>query len=197
MENMTEPKIKSPLEFAVATLKQTAEFQRESRSKSIGASTNFHEKLAVLTAGSLALAVSGAGALYQKPLTDPIANRLLFDSLAISVACLWVSLVSSVIHNFLESYALHLDSKTDVHESTINLIGTLANMDENKNIEGKIAPIKKRLEDGLMSEQLRYQNRAIRARNVEMPLSVTAISLFALGYLSVVGYVFVLARSIH
>jgi len=123
MEDTNEPRIKSPLEFAVAALKQTAEFQRESQSKSIGASTNFHEKLAVLTAGSLALAVSGAGALHQKPLTNPVANRLLFDSLAISVACLWVSLVSSVIHNFLESYALRLDSKTDFHESTINLVG--------------------------------------------------------------------------
>jgi len=102
MEDMAEPKIKSPLEFAVETLKRTVEFHRESRSKSMGASTNFHEKLAVLTAGSLALAVSGAGALYQKPLTNPVANCLLLiawqfrSSVSVQTKCvgsrkLWVT----------------------------------------------------------------------------------------------------------
>ena len=90
-----------------------------------------------------------------------------------------------------------MDSETDIHESNINLIATLANMDENKNIEGEMIPIRERLEKALMSGQLRSANRAISVRMIEMPLSVEAILLFALGYLSVVGYVLVLARSIH
>ncbi len=194
---MTEPKSIPP--EVVARVKQAFDSHRASQTQSTGASTNFHEKLAVLTAGSLALAVSGAGALYQKPLTDPFANRLLFDSLAISVACLWASLVGSVLHNFLESYALHSDSKTDFLESSVNLFGIALSIGaEVKDEDGNtISPFKGKIVDSLRSKQQQHLMRAISVRRVEMPLSVIAISLFALGYLSVVGYVLVLAASVR
>jgi hypothetical protein len=169
---MTEPTFNFPPE-AVAITKQAFESHRASQTRSIGASTNFHEKLAVLTAGSLALAVSGAGALYQKPLTNPVANRLLFESLAISVVCLWISLISSVLHNFLESYALHLDSKADFLESSIHIFGVALSVGaEVKDAEGNVVqPFKGKIVDSVRNSQHRHLMRSISVRNCEMPLS--------------------------
>src|SRR6266404_3703690 len=105
----------------VERINKGIEAHKRVQAQSTGASVSFHEKLAVLTAGSIALAVSGSGALYQKPLADIALTHRLFYSLTISVACLWLSLVASLIHNFLESYALHLDSRVGFNESSLNL----------------------------------------------------------------------------
>jgi hypothetical protein len=168
---------------------------KKAQSQSAGASVSFHEKLAVLTAGSLALAVSGAGALYQKPMSDVAATHYLLYSLMISVMCLWLSLAASIVHNFLESYALHLDSEVAFNESSVNLFGLVLEMDNIKRMEGDISQVKEMVESGLKAKQLRDVQRAALLRKSELPVSIAAVSLFALGYLPVVGYVIVLARN--
>lgn len=104
-----------------------------------------------------------------------------------------------MLHNFLESYALHLDSKADFLESSINLFGVALSVGaEVKDADGNvIPPFKGKIVDSLKSNQHRHLMRSISVRNFEMPLSVIAIALFSLGYLSVVGYVLVLARCVH
>jgi hypothetical protein len=109
----------------VARINKALESRKQVQSQSTGASVSFHEKLAVLTAGSLALAVSGAGALYQKPVADPNETHILLWSLVVSACCLWVSLVASVAHNFLESYCLHLDSRVGFLESSLQCFEVL------------------------------------------------------------------------
>ena len=49
-------------------IKKAAEAYKHVRRQGINASVSFHEKLAVLSAGSLALAVSGAG-IYTRSLS--------------------------------------------------------------------------------------------------------------------------------
>jgi hypothetical protein len=173
--------------------KQNVESHKRVLSQSISASVSFHEKLAVLTAGSLALAVSGAELLHQKPLTDMVANHHLLVVLAISVGCLWFSLVGSVTHNFIESYALSLDAKVQLRESQIAMVGKFADEDTVKGKYENVEEIKQQVTDELKSKQRSSVLRAERLRNFEMPLSMTAITLFALGYLSVAVYVVILA----
>jgi hypothetical protein len=181
----------------IENLKQIIASHRQVRSQSISASVIFHEKLAVLTAGSLALAVSGAGLLHQKPLTDVSANHHLLVVLAISVGCLWFSLVGSVGHNFLESYALSLDAKVEFLESTMAMVTTLVSDETIKkdSDDVTIAEVKQQVTDQLKSKQTPSVLRAQRLRNCEMPLSMVAITLFVLGYLSVATYVVILAFS--
>jgi hypothetical protein len=181
----------------IERINNSVDAHKRIQAQSTGASVSFHEKLAVLTAGSIALAVSGSGALYQKPLTDIILTHRLFYSLTISVVCLWLSLVASLLHNFLESYALHLDSRVGFIESTVNLFEVVLDMDEIKQMPGNISQVQEFVESRLQQGQQEDVLRAAFIRKWEMPISTIAVSLFALGYLSVVGYVFILARNVH
>ncbi len=199
-----EPSENEPkFEFSPKFLDHIVEMSKSHQqfaSQSIVASVNFHEKLAVLTAGSLALAVSGAGFLHQKPLANVSANHLLFVSLAILVACLWVSLVCSVAHNFLESYALHLDSIANTHRGAAKTVTAMFDEEAFKKLTGNsledAKSVKDWATDWINSKAQSTMKRAVSIREIEMPLSVMAISLFSLGYLSVVVYVFVLAWSV-
>jgi hypothetical protein len=186
----------------VERINKATEAWRRARSQSSGASIGFHEKLAVLTAGSLALAVSGAGALYQKPLTNSFAMHWLFCSLTASAACLWLSLVASVAHNFLETYAISIDAKVDFLESEFQIFEAFFTLTKEQTKElNAIDPHAIAHAEGevarLRSESTESTAKwAERLRKCELPLSIAAILLFVLGYLSVVGYVVVLARSV-
>ena len=77
-------------------IKKAADAYKRVQAQSIGAGVSFHEKLAALSAGSLALAVTGAGVLYQKPLTDAVLTHRIFVGLTVSVVIVWLSLVASL-----------------------------------------------------------------------------------------------------
>ena len=76
---------------------------------STAARTGFHEKLVVITAGSLTIVVTMAANIYIKPFPERLLNHRLLEGLAISAILLFLSLIASVIHNFLETEALHLE----------------------------------------------------------------------------------------
>jgi len=186
----------------VERVNKATEAWKRARSQSSGASISLHEKLAVLTAGSLALAVSGAGALYQKPLSTPFAMHWLFCSLTASVVCLWLSLVASVAHNFLETHALSRDAKVDFLESEFQIFEVLFGLtkEQTKELNAIDPRTFAHVEGGLAKLRRESTESAVkwteRLRKCELPLSIAAILLFVLGYLSVVGYVVVLARSV-
>jgi hypothetical protein len=182
-------------------LNKATEAWKQARSQSSGATISFHEKLAVLTAGSLALAVSGAGALYQKPLSSSFAMHWLFCSLTASAICLWLSLVTSIAHNFLETYAISMDAKIAGLESHFKIfeVGFGQTKDQLEEMALDTSTVTyaetelARLRVYSTESTLKW---AERLRKCELPLSIAAILLFVLGYLSVVGYVVVLARSV-
>jgi hypothetical protein len=187
-----------PSEY-VERINEATEAWKRSRTQSSGASISFHEKLAVLTAGSLALAVSGAGALYQKPLSSPSAMRWFFCSLTISSICLWLSLAASIIHNFLETYAISVDAQVDFLESGFQIFeaGFGLTKEEMEAIDPRAVERAENEIARLRTESTESAvKRAQRLRNWELPLSIAAIAFFVIGYLSVVGYIVVLSRSI-
>lgn len=76
------------------------------RALSNASRTNFNEKLAVLSAGSLALLGTASTTLYNKPLSSPAANHEVLLALGISAVLLWISLYLSIFHNLCDSYSL-------------------------------------------------------------------------------------------
>lgn len=175
---------------------------RRVRADSALARVNFHEKLAVITAGSLAIAVTVAGGLYQKPLQSTVATHWLFNTLAVSAILLWFSLVASVLHNFLESSALHFDTRLQFDEGTLTLFKAMFETGEIQRLGGaaepaEIAKVVDLVADKLLESQHRTVRQAESLRAWGMPLSIAATSLLGLGYLCVVIYIVVLARSVQ
>lgn len=144
----------------------------------------------MLSAGSLALAVSGAVALYQKPLPNGFPMHWGFLALEISASCLWLSLISSIAHNLLEAYAMHLLAKARLNEAVLELIDAVLPINLNDNN----ARIKKYLENEI-TRLVPKSTRISFLRKCEMPLSITAACLLAAGYFCVVGYITVLAKN--
>jgi len=186
----------------VERLNKATEEWRRARVQSSGASIGFHEKLAVLTAGSLVLAISGAGALYQKPTANSVAMHWLLYSLTASAVCLWLSLVASVVHNFCETYAINLDAEVDFVESELQIFDAVIGLtqEQRKDSVGDDAPIVARGKALIAQERDKSMKgplkRAHRLRQCELRLSIAPILLFVLGYLSVLGYVIVLSRTV-
>ncbi len=89
-----------------------------------------------------------------------------------------------------------MDSAVAFLESTLNAFGVLLETDEAKKWNS-VEEAKELIEVELKSKQGAHVMRAEKFRKFELPLSIAAVSLFALGYLWVVGYVFVLCRSVR
>jgi hypothetical protein len=162
---------------------------------SIDARVSFHEKLAVLTSGSLALAVSGAGYAYQKPLKTLSMTHWLLWCLLASAICLWLSLVASILHNFLEVRAKDAESDRAFYESVGEMFQAI--IDSEKMIE-----CERTTEDEKEVEFLAQKNRESqpplvtkvnRFRKFERLLSITASGLFVFGYFPVIIYMVRLA----
>jgi ABC-type multidrug transport system fused ATPase/permease subunit len=202
---------KLPTEY-VERMNRTFEAHERKQSESSGARVSFHEKLAVLTAGSLALAVSGFGAIYQKPLQDAVAMHRLFLSLEISVILLWLSLIASVVHNLIESRTLASASEADFADASPQLVrrgmSSFDAIEEFSKIEPRVkssfdaikeefSKLQPRVEKLFAEYQDHYFDNYWRLRAFEGPLSIAAVSLFVLGYLSVVVYVIVLVNGKH
>src|SRR5947209_15220071 len=100
------PEEKLPPEL-LDRFKQSLELHTRAQEQSIQTSASFHDKLAVLTAGSLTLAVSGAVEFHKSPLTSTSAMHWFFVALTLAAVCLWLSLIASIAHNYVETRALH------------------------------------------------------------------------------------------
>jgi hypothetical protein len=189
---------------------------REAQSQSIGASVSFQEKLSAITAASLALAVTGAGALYKTPVANPSTTHWLLLTLIPAVVSLWLSLVVSIVHNYVESLALGEITEAQNCASLADMIRSLddkrkTDRDEKiawLNKAGNVAEARKLEEEQLTemsknqetAEQARKQagphtERAVRLRHRENRLSRIALSLFVLGYSWPIVYIYELART--
>jgi hypothetical protein len=172
----------------------------EIETQSIRTSVGFHEKLAVLTAASLALAVEMAGKLYENPLLDASTMDWLFYGLAASAGCLWLSLIASIAHNYLELVAQREDTLAEKAELLPKIFQIAAESVHKKPDVSKAVDEAERkayqadLEEEQMEEASPYRRRARSYRKWEVRLSVIAVALFVFGYLWAVAYVIVLRR---
>lgn len=154
---------------------------------SIDERVGFHEKLAVLTSGSLALAVSGAVAVYQKPLQTSSVTHWLLWCLVASAVFLWLSLVASVMHNFLESCAKDAEKDRSFFETTREMFRAVLDSEEIKECDQTTKEeVIELVEPGFLEPQRRYVTRTETFRKFEKFLSIAASSLFVLGYFPVV-----------
>jgi hypothetical protein len=99
-------------QLAEVTEKEIAIY-RASLLASTAARTGFHEKLTVLTAGSLTIVATMATSIYVRPLTVGSITHRSLELLATSSILFFLSLTSSLIHNFMETEALHFEARAE------------------------------------------------------------------------------------
>ena len=93
----------------------------------------------------------------------------MFVALTVSVGFVWLSLVASLIHNFVELYALYLDSEFEQNESVLTIYKLILEMPEIKQmpgVPGDVSKIQEILETPIKEEQLHQVLRAQRDSQV-------------------------------
>ena len=105
-----------------------------------------------------------------------------------------MSLIASVVHNLIESCALDSASEAGFADASLQLVRGMSSFDAIKEEFSKVGP---RAEKIFAEYQDHYANNYWHLRTFERPLSIAAVSLFVLGYLSVVVYVIVLVNGKH
>ncbi|MGB8478352.1 MAG: hypothetical protein WCE63_05875 [Acidobacteriaceae bacterium] len=113
MEEPTEINFKEPTEVtakridrAVARVDFLEKEMLDSDVHFLEVRTSFFDKLAVLAAGSLAVGISFVSAGYQRDSLQHIIQQNLCW-LEVAIACILLSLLLSVFHNFYISRAVH------------------------------------------------------------------------------------------
>jgi hypothetical protein len=186
------PQLADEAERAVA-------FHRESLLASTAARTGFHEKLTVITAGSLTIVATMATNIYAKPFAEQLLNHRILVALSISAILFFLSLIVSVVHNFLETEALHLDfsmEKVGIARKIARAVfkeTTVGNLDAQTVSElRKIAHFN--IDMPLAAEQAAKFKKSEFLRASERWASILAVALFIAGYMPAIVFVICLAR---
>lgn len=181
-------------------LEKANELYRATRFVSITARTGFHEKLVVITAGSLTLTATIATNVYIKPFTEQWVNHRVLDALAISSFFFFISLIASVIHNFVESEALLLDTSAEEVQvrrtslkAVVEIIATKKISVQNLKLVKDV--IRDDVDPPLAAAQTDKNKKAARFRTIERWIGIFAVIFFILGYLPAIGFVIYLARA--
>src|SRR5882762_5202300 len=82
----------------------------DEKRRSLGISAGFYEKLAALDAGSIAVAASITLTILLKSEIKADSVKPVIHELLFVVACLWASLVLSILHNFLATIFAYLET---------------------------------------------------------------------------------------
>ena len=138
--------------------------------------TNFNEKLAVLSAGSLALLGTASTTLYNKPLSSPAANHDVLLALGISAILLWISLCLSTFHNLCDSFSFEEEARMYMAETRL-LMQIRRIMD---GFDGYADYVK------VDAERDKYSRSVEHFRRNQRWLSFAAFALFAAGYADII-----------
>lgn len=188
---MAEEKLPPEL---VERVKWAQKFHSRAQEKSLRTSVSFHDKLAVLAAGSLTLAVSGAVEFHKSPITDASAMHWLFIALTFAAVSLWLSLVASIAHNYVETRSLHKSADAAFAQFSAEMFSLAAVVDDRRGSHEIATQRKLYTENTLTKAQDQAAQCSIRLRRWEKRLSTCAVSLFVLGYFPVVVYIVALCR---
>jgi hypothetical protein len=164
------------------------------------ARTGFHEKLVVITAGSLTIVATMATNIYIKPFADKILNHQLLDALAWSAVSFFLSLIASVIHNFMETEALHFDfleAQTGgirkIMQSILNSV--LTDCTDEKTINETKKIVRDSVDIPFSKIQTARFNKSQQHRNAERWVSIAAVIFFIAGYTPIIVLVIHLSRT--
>jgi hypothetical protein len=188
---MAEEKLPPEL---VERVKWAQENHTRVQEQSLQTSVSFHEKLAVLAAGSLTLAVSGAVEFHKFPLTETSATHWLFIVLTVAAVSLWLSLVASIGHNYVETRALHESADAAFTQFTAEMFSLAAEKQDRQGDHETAAKRKLYVKNTLTKQQDQAAQRSLRLRRLEKRLSTCAVSLFVFGYLPIVVYIVALCH---
>jgi hypothetical protein len=114
--------------------------------------------------------------------------------LTFAAVSLWLSLIASVAHNYVETRALHQGADAAFTQFTVEIFSLAAEMDDRRGSHEIAAKRKLYAENTLTKGQDQAAQRSLRLRRWEKRLSTCAVLLFVLGYLPVVLYVLALCR---
>jgi hypothetical protein len=160
---------------------------RTSLLASTSARTTFHEKLVVVTAGSLTIVATMATSIYIKPFAEKLITHRLLELLAISSVLFFCSLIASVIHNYLETEALHLDSSAEMKNVARKLLSALVKEvltgEKDAQAVNTVTKIIRDDVDGpFASVQATKLKKAELLRTCERGFGVAAVMFFIAGY---------------
>jgi hypothetical protein len=161
------------------------------------ARSGFHEKLVVITAGSLTIVTTIATNLYIKPFAEKQLNHRLLDALAISAIFFFLSLIGSVIHNFAETEALHLEylaaGKGMARKLLKAIVKEVPIGDMDAKSADELRSIVRGVEDPFAKSEADKFKKATRFRTIERLIGISAVICFILGYLPALGFVIYIA----
>jgi hypothetical protein len=162
------------------------------------ARTGFHEKLVVITAGSLTIVATMATNIYIKPLAEKLLNQRLLDALAISSVLFFLSLIASVIHNFAETKSLHFDYLAAGSRMGRKLFQAIVKESKVGELDAESANVARKIvhsvDDHFAKEEAGKFQKAERYRTFEHWITLLAVIFFILGYMPVIGFVIYLAH---
>jgi len=155
---------------------------QEERRKSLAVSSGFFDKVAALSAGSIAVSASIILTVTAKSNVDPCSTRKIVHDLLLIAILLWASLLLAILHNFLAAQIAKLDVAISNSQFLLQII-TLS-LPYVTTIESSVDEATAAKVEDMMREQLSPKlTRHVKLRQFLYP------SANWVGYLSLVAFV--------
>lgn len=163
--------------FEAAYLPAFAEHTKEvRRSFEIGA--GFYDKLAALSAGSIAIAASVGVSMVVRTGSHSQSFHRYSLWLAFAISSLWISLIGAVGHNYVMVYIARLDADYSTEDFIRTLLRISLKFAAETQLEIDESTLSQ-LQEGIHEQPLRNQKRIVARKTGLIPVAST------LGYLSI------------
>ena len=165
---------------------------KESTDKKDAARLDFHNKMAVLCAGSIAVLASGAVAVVNSTALQHRLPAHFSVYVIFAASCLWMSLVCCTAHNYFGIALLEHDSESKIEEAVLAVAGTIWKR------KGLIEEDWKRAIASLplTKDAEKRTHRGIIMARIQPHLTLAGVALFCIGYLSVIVFICIASSSI-
>jgi len=154
------------------------ENEKEKR-RSLEVSSGFFDKVAALSAGSIAVSASIILSVTAKPNVDPCSTRNIVHDLLLIAVLLWASLLLAIFHNFLAAQIAKLDAAISESEFQQKLATILFSYSTQTVDEATAA----KAEDMVLKQESPKLTRNVKQREFLYPFANWV------GHLSIVAFV--------
>lgn len=162
----------------------------EERRRSLEVNTGFYDKLAAISAGSIAVVASIVLAVLFKTEPRPVWVRTALHELLIVVLFLWLSLVLAILHNFLVAFL----ATTQANLSENQFIHTVLERtitDEAPQADGfNTANLEAFLRERSTPKQIKLFTRSRRINKVVSTVGYGSIAVFLIAFSLVPVFLF-------
>jgi hypothetical protein len=155
--------------------------------KSVSTRFDFHNKLAVLSAGSIAVVASGAVAILSLRTAHPLVGSHSFRGIALASLSLFLSLICCIIHNYIETRVQAREGKAYMQDSLLSMLDLVF-------MERKTTQLEKTkvLEaTSFKKDHEKFVNGNLKIRETQLMVSLGAVVFFVIGYGAVVWLIWV------